>query len=222
MKTKPKLIIFDWDNTLATVSSAFLSSIAFVIKKYNLPEWKIIRKEKGDEAKSLKDNFPLFFGSNSEKAYKEYLEYYTEQAYALIKAADNASFFLEIIQKEKIIPCIVSNKEKSLLIREINKCFPDFEFFRILGNNDVKNKKPSPEPVLKIMEDFSFDLNRENVWLIGDSKKDTECAFNAGCSSILIGEGDLMDDVYINKIKEKSDFYHFENFEKLIDRYQQI
>lgn len=60
-------------------------------------------------------------------------------------------------------------------------------FTHILANGDASNNKHAPDPVFKIMEDFDFELNTENVWLIGDSEGDLQCAISSSCKPILFG-----------------------------------
>ena len=183
----PKLIILDWDNTLINTKPAFLKTINFIMEKYNFPEWNITREKYGDTTKSLKENFPIIFKDNAEKAYNDYLEYYKNYGYKLIEANEYASSFLKKLKELDIKFCIITNKDKVLLNNEVKKCFPNVDFTHILANGDTKNNKPSADPVLKVMEDFDFELNIENVWLIGDSESDLQCAINANCKPILYG-----------------------------------
>lgn len=187
MKNYPKLIILDWDNTLIQTKPAFLKTINHVMDKYGFPEWNVTRVKYGDSTKSLKENFPIIFKENSEKAYTDYLNYYKDEGYKLIKQMNGAENFLKKLTNCNIKFCIATNKDRELLINEIKKCYPKFEFANVLANGDTKNNKPSPDPILKIMESFDFELNSENVWLIGDSETDLQCAISAHCKPILFG-----------------------------------
>ena len=61
-----------------------------------------------------------------------------------------------------------------------------------------------------------LDIETDEIWLIGDSKQDTECAYNAGCVPILIGQGLFMDSSYVEGRKNTSNplrtFTGFEEF----------
>lgn len=48
-------------------------------------------------------------------------------------------------------------------------------------------RKPSPEMVLKAIDEFSIDISRS--YFIGDSKVDIECGINAGVKTILVQTG---------------------------------
>ena len=76
-KQKPKIIAFDWDNTLALNREVVVNAMNKVLSKYGKAEWDIIKKEKRDKNKSLKENFINFFGEDLEKqAYNDYLNFY--------------------------------------------------------------------------------------------------------------------------------------------------
>ena len=209
---KPKLIIFDWDDTLAKTRNAVVKAMNYVLSLYNLPEWDIIKEQKRDKSKSLKENFPNFFEEKYEEAYSKYLEYYNAEAYKEVEKIENTELFLNSLIKENIKIAIISNKEKSLLLKEVLSCFEKIKFDYICGNGYASKNKPAPDPVYKIMENYDFELNKDNVWLVGDTKQDTDCALNSNCQPILIGKGKFMDEEYL-KLNECIKL--FDNFEKL-------
>lgn len=61
-------------------------------------------------------------------------------------------------------------------------------------------RKPKPGMILKAAKDFNIDL--ANSFMIGDSDIDVQAGINAGCTSIKIAEGGLLDAV--NKILEEN------------------
>lgn len=122
----PKLIILDWDNTLVNTTPAFRKTINYIMYKYNLPEWNITRETRGDSTKSLKENFPIIFGEKHKETYQDYLDYYKNEGYKLIEQMEGAERFLKKLVKLGIKFCIVTNKDKELLVNEIKKCYPKF------------------------------------------------------------------------------------------------
>ena len=199
---QPKLIIFDWDDTLAKTRNAVVKAMNYVLSKNNLPEWDVIKEQKRDKNKSLKENFPNFFGEERAKeVYQEYINYYNKEAYKEVKKIDYTDEFLNTLIKNNIQIAIISNKEKSLLLNEVNNCFSNIKFNHILGNGDAEKNKPAPDPVFKVMQNYDFELNPDNVWLVGDTKQDTDCALNANCQPMLMGKGKFMDEEYL-KIHE--------------------
>lgn len=217
---KPKLVIFDWDDTLAKTRNAVVKAMNYVLKLYNLPEWDIIKEQKRDKNKSLKENFPNFFGEEEAKnAYEKYLQYYTKEAYKEVEKVNNTDIFLNNLIEHNIQITIISNKEKSLLLKEIESCFPNIKFNFILGNGDAEHNKPAPDPVFKIMKSVDFELNEQNVWLVGDTKQDTDCALNAKCQPMLIGKGKFMDEEYL---KLNSCIQLFDDFENINEMFNKL
>lgn len=55
-------------------------------------------------------------------------------------------------------------------------------FTVVIGGDDVKNKKPHPEPLLLVAE--KLGLAPADLLFVGDSRNDIQAAKAAGCSSI--------------------------------------
>ena len=197
-----KAILFDWDDTLAHTRPAVVDAMEYVLSKYGKESWDITKTKYRDTQKSLKENFPNFFGTQANEAYQDYLAYYTNNGYSKVVACEGASVFLQWCNKKKIDVFIISNKEKSLLLKEVAFCFPDISFSKILGNGDAPQNKPAPAPVFVALKDVEFPIDKNNVWLIGDTKQDTECAYNAGIQPVLLGKGKFMNDNYISSRKD--------------------
>ncbi|MBO4285157.1 MAG: HAD hydrolase-like protein [Alphaproteobacteria bacterium] len=204
MRQKPKAILFDWDGTLAETRPAVVDSMEYVLKRYGKEPWDITKAKYRDTTKSLKENFVNFFQEDAPRAYQQYLEYYEINGYSKIKPMENADVFMKLCQNKGIDLYVVSNKERKLLLKEISYCFPAIKFKKVLANGDAPHNKPAPDPVFVALSDVSYPINRENVFLVGDSKQDTECAFNASVFPVLLGKGKFMDDDYI-KMKKQSD-----------------
>ncbi len=217
----PKAILLDWDDTLAHTRSSVVEAMEYILKKYNKEPWDITKVKYRDTKKSLKENFPNFFGEKAGIAYDEYLEYYLKYSYNKVSPMENACDFLKLCNKNNIDLYIISNKEKSLLLKEIDFCFPDVLLKKILGNGDAPANKPNPAPVFTALNGVEYGVNKDNVWLIGDTKQDTECAYRANIQPILLGKGKFMDDSYVkDKTSSSIPLLVFENFKEIIDYLQ--
>lgn len=53
---------------------------------------------------------------------------------------------------------------------------------------DCNCRKPKPGMLLKAAEDFNIDLSQS--WMIGDGENDVRAGINAGCKTVLLGNGD--------------------------------
>lgn len=203
IQKKPKAVIFDWDGTLADTRPLVVSALEKTLAHYKLPDWNTIKTTKRDTTKSLKENFSNFFESRAEEAYARYLDTYLKD-FDILKSYPGVNETLGHFTTLQIPLFIISNKETSLLKKEIEHLFSDVSFSKILGNGDAAQNKPHPAPVLEALKDTDVNLDADIVWLIGDTKQDTECAYAAGCVPFLIGEGGFMDNQYIEEKKNAS------------------
>ena len=150
----------------------------------------------------MKENFINFFGEDLEKqAYNDYLNFYHEFNY-LLQAPENAKEMLYMLNKQNIYIIIVSNKERKLLLDEIKVLYNDIEFYKIMANGDSEKNKPDASPIFKAVEDLNIEINYNNVWLIGDSNQDIDCAYNANIQPILYGQGKLAETEYFEEKKK--------------------
>jgi len=217
-----KAVIFDWDGTLADTRDAVVASMEFVLKKYGKCPWEITKNKYRDPTKSLKDNFVNFFGDLADSAYRDYLCYYQKHEIGKIMPVKGAVDFLYFCQNKNIDLFIVSNKEKLLLDQEVRACFPDICFRQILGNKGAIRNKPWPEPVWKILENVKYEIAPENVWFVGDSKQDTDCAYNANVQPILLKGGNFWDEKYIRQnITSNPKLLLFDSFDDIL-RFAQV
>ena len=199
---KPEVIFFDWDNTLALNRDVVVGAMNKVLAKYGKDDWEKTKKEKRDINKSLKENFVNFFGAELEKqAYNDYLNFYNEFS-SLLKAPNNAKEMLKLLVDKGIKVIIVSNKERSLLLNEINVLYSDINFFKIMANGDSEKNKPDASPIFKALEGTNIEINPENAWIIGDSNQDIDCGYNAGIQPILYGKGKLAEADYFEEKKK--------------------
>ncbi len=215
---KPQAVIFDWDNTLALNRDVVVGAMNKTLAKYGKDDWETIKKEKRDKNKSLQENFVNFFGAELEKqAYEDYLNFYNEFN-SLLKAPDNAKDMLKLLTDNEIKVIIVSNKERSLLLDEINVLYSDIDFFKIIANGDSKKNKPDASPVFKSLENTDIKINPKNVWIIGDSNQDIDCGYNAGIQPILYGKGKLVEAEYFKeKMKAIPPMQQIMDFKEIIE-----
>ncbi len=212
----PNAIIFDWDNTLAQTRTAVVNALEHTLKQYQKAPWDIIKQKHRNPTKSLKENFPNFFGEKYQEAYEVYLNYYINHTITQIYPTPNADKFLKHCLKNNIELYIISNKEKSLLIQEVKHCFPNITFNKILGNGDTPKNKPAPDPVFKALNNALYPINKENVWLIGDSKQDIDCALAANIHPILIGKGKFMETSSLHNQIAENQITQIQNFDELM------
>jgi phosphoglycolate phosphatase len=61
-------------------------------------------------------------------------------------------------------------------------------FGSVVGAGDAAADKPDSAPVALALQSSGVAAGRE-VWLVGDTEVDIQCASNSGCIPILLGAG---------------------------------
>lgn len=189
MSSLPKLITFDWDETLADTRQCIVSTMERTLEHYGKEPWDITKKKFRDKNKSLKENFPNFFGKNAEEAYNYYITVYKNHFINKATPITGSDLIIKSIENLRMTFGIISNKDKELLNHEIKNIFPQVNFHFVFGNGDAMRNKPDPAPIILACQQTKIEPTKQNVWHVGDSKQDVDCAINAGVTPILIGEG---------------------------------
>lgn len=103
---------------------------------------------------------------------------------------DSMEFF-NYVKKNKI-PCGIVTSNKLEHVREVLEFLkidiPSFIVF--IGNREVENYKPHPEPVLKALEAVKGQYEPHEVVYVGDAINDALCAVNAGIDAIIVDRND--------------------------------
>lgn len=189
MKTLPKAVIFDWDNTL-------VDSLPIVEKAREIAFEKFKNHSKSEavlgNVNSPKSLFFMQFGDRADEAIQFFLSEYKKLSADGIKPFDGAREGLEAISNLNIPIMIVSNKINTLLNKEVKLLNWNKYFTRIVGSQDTHEDKPHPSPVYLALDSINSSPSK-NIWLIGDSTIDVKCAFNSGCHPILFGDKEEFD-----------------------------
>ncbi len=184
IKTPPKAILFDWDNTLVNNWEPIFFAYKETLKKLGL------RNQNKDEtlknAKySLRETFPKIFKDDWIKAKRIFYNNFKKIHLKKIKPIRNAERLLKTINKKKIISGVISNKDGNLLRKEIKKLGWGKYFKVIVGANEAKKDKPSKYPLLLALNKISLKSNKD-IWYVGDNEIDVEFAKKNNCLSIFI------------------------------------
>jgi phosphoglycolate phosphatase len=196
----PKLICYDWDNTLVDTNPISILSLNSLFEKYNLP---LLKQE--DMAVINGYNFDewlhsLFSSYQPEKlkAIKaEYAEIYSDFSKDL-KPLESALDTIKTISEYKIPQIIISNKFGSLVRQEAIKFgFADY-FSLIIGPDDAKYAKPDKKMFDFAIQKLSIQDNFTNndLWFFGDSTVDFY--FSQNINAKLIFLNNLPDTVEYN------------------------
>lgn len=144
LKEKPKVIFFDLSSTILDSHRIDLESINFVLTKYGMPTWEGGTRLKKDKAKSMKENFPNFFGEKiAEQAYQEYLRLLIDNIDRM-PLIPNIEATLNYCRENGIKAVIVSNRD-NIFVEKFLDIFGFRKYFdSILTPETTGYTKPNP------------------------------------------------------------------------------
>lgn len=185
---KLKIVLFDWDNTLAETRTPLIYAVNQILQEYGLPEWKEVKKLR-DNNLSFRDNFPRIFGRNAQEAYRKYADIYLAHVSALISTFEGTHEVLEYFRDRGITRIIMSNKDRRLLEFELPLLFNPDLFDKVVCGHEARHDKPDPDHIWYSVGEYMRpeEISPENVWIIGDSPQDSICGCRANALPIRIG-----------------------------------
>lgn len=185
----PKLILFDWDGTLVDTIDLLHNAHNHVRIGFDLPVWD--RAEFYQNMRySSRDLYPQLYGDKAEEAMEKLYSYYHDNHLEQLRVLPDAKALLSALKQSDIPMGVVSNKKHDYLLREIDHLgWQDF-FFGALGSGAATRDKPAPDPVHMILKQDGVQTPMIDIWFIGDTETDLLTASAAGCSAILVTNGE--------------------------------
>jgi len=180
----PRAVIFDWDDTIIDSWGPSLKSLNTALVAMGEKAWS------DDEARrragpSAKDLFRQLFGDRWQEADKIFFDALRALFLEHIPVFPDVEPVLKKLAEHKVYMAVVSNKRGPLLRTEVKDTGFDKYFTKVVGAGDAERDKPDPAPVHMALEGSGIAPG-PHVWFIGDSHTDMLCAFNAGCTALLI------------------------------------
>ncbi len=191
--TGKKVIVFDLDGTIVRLAADWHSLFKVLTSRFtekyretiNFKSMSAILSkivEKGDE-EELQLNFNLIRQYELENITSN------EPIKEIIYFVNNKELF-GVSHNAKLAVFSLNTRSTILKSLEIAKILDKFEFF--VGREDVRNWKPEPDGLLKILD--YFKVNPEEMIYFGDLEKDLLAGVNAGVESYYI-------DTLINQVR---------------------
>jgi len=137
---------------------------------------------------SARETFPRLFGKRADEAMQIFFDHFTAVHLETLETLPGAAELLDVIEMKGIFRSVVSNKNGAFLRLEADKLGWDRRFTHLIGAGDAEEDKPSPAPIAMALKGSGITAG-EAVWYVGDALIDIECARNAGCISVLVGDG---------------------------------
>lgn len=184
---KPKAVIFDWDNTIVNTWPIMYNALKDTMVFMGLEPWSF-EETKQRMHLSMRDSFSKFFGEDKLKEAGTYYQaQYTKyhQSYKLSFLPGIQELLNFLFYDQALFLAIISNKMGNRLRNEVEQLKLNKYFTKIIGAGDAAEDKPSKKPVLLALEKSDIKPSEE-VWFIGDSIADIECANISGCMPILL------------------------------------
>jgi phosphoglycolate phosphatase len=180
----PRAVLFDWDNTLVDTWPVIHDAMASTLEAMGHRRWTL-EETRTRVRRSLREAFPELFGDRWEEARDVFYARFREIHLEKLAVQPGAEALLAVLRDRGCWLGVVSNKMGDHLRREVSHLGWSGFFSRIVGATDAPRDKPAVEPVTMALEGSGLVAGPE-VWFVGDTWIDMECAHNAGCLPILI------------------------------------
>jgi phosphoglycolate phosphatase len=183
---RPRAIIFDWDNTLVDSWGTIHDALNFLMAAMEKPPWTLAETRERVRL-SLRDAFPAIFGERWEEARRIYMDRFQAIHLERLTALPGREAMLRALAADGHYLAVVSNKTGAVLRAEADHIGWSPLFGNIVGAGDAHTDKPHCAPVELALKPSGIRPGPD-VWFVGDTAVDMECAIAAGCVPVLLGE----------------------------------
>ena len=184
---RPRAIIFDWDNTLVDSWGTIHDALNFLMEAMERPAWTI--EETRERVRlSLRESFPRLFGERWQEAQKIYLDRFRAIHLERLTPLPGSEAMLRDLAADGHYLAVVSNKTGAVLRAEAAHLGWSALFGSIVGAGDCAADKPHCAPVELALQPSGIKPGSD-VWFVGDTAVDMECALASGCVPVLLGDG---------------------------------
>ena len=180
----PRAFLFDWDNTLVDSWPTIHDALNVTLTAFGKEPWSL-DETRSRVRKSMRDSFPKLFGDKWRDAVDVFYERYAAIHVDKLRPIDGAQGMLESLSRTGIYIGVVSNKKGDFLRLEAEHLGWDRFFGAMVGALDADRDKPAADPVDLALATSGI-AKGPSVWFAGDADIDMECAYNAGCTPVLV------------------------------------
>lgn len=186
IKTRPTVLLYDWDNTLVDGWAGVTAALNAAFAAFGHPLWSV--QDTRERARvSLRESFPIIFGDQWERARDVFYATLSEQHLQHVQPMPGAD---EALAAGTPWPQgVVSNKTGRYLRAEVVHLGWSSYFGPVIGAGDASADKPDPAPIHLALSQLGRDAD-ESVWYLGDTALDMQSARAAGVTAVLIGDAE--------------------------------
>ena len=186
--SKPIAFLFDWDNTLVESWQVIFLAFNRTLADFGKEPFTF------DEVKSRGYNssrnvFPEIFGDDWVAAQKLMYHYFDEYA-GEVRLLEGARELIEWLYLNKYPMAIISNRQADVLRDEVERLGISHFFASVVGSGDTVRDKPDPALARLSLKRLGL-VGSNQVWFVGDTPVDWQCAINSGCQPVGISEEHL-------------------------------
>lgn len=172
------IVIFDLDGTLLDTYELIRESFIHVFEKH-MPNYPYTEEEiQSFFGPVLEDSFATLTNDQNEifEMVETYRHFNIENHDIYLKTFQGAKEVIERLKEEGYQLAIYSNKRRDAIFRGLDLVGLTSNFEFVVSSDDVKNVKPHPEGVTKVLEFFQ----NKNAIMVGDTTYDIKAAKAAG------------------------------------------
>ena len=182
-----KLVLFDFDGTTLDSDNMLVATFFDLFKKYypnkEFTIEHILAFSGPPMEQTLRQEFP---DQNLEDMMAEYINVSLKYYPTTMRLYPGVEELLIKLKKEGISTGLFTSRSRYTTDYTIDLLGIQGFFDYVLCGDEVKERKPSPDGLLKAMEHFNI-INKEDVIYIGDSNYDYQAARNAGIKFAVVG-----------------------------------
>jgi phosphoglycolate phosphatase len=190
--TRPRAIVFDWDNTLVDSWGTIHDALNFLMEAMAMPLWTLDQTRERVRL-SLREAFPPLFGDRWEEARQIYMDRFRAIHLERLTPLPGREAMLRALAADGHYLAVVSNKTGPVLRGEAEHLGWSALFGSIVGAGDTHTDKPHCAPVELALRPSGIAPGPD-VWFVGDTAVDMECAIAAGCVPVLLGAAEAGDE----------------------------
>jgi phosphoglycolate phosphatase len=188
-----KLIIFDLDGTLVDSLADLTDATNYMLRRFGRAELTAdeVRKLVGQGVRRLVERaMPDALPAEIEEGMQVIVEYNEAHIAAKTRLYPEVKETLAVLADGRGL-AVISNKNVALCRKLLDVLGVADYFAEVLGADSLPFRKPSPEPVLKLIEEFR--VNAAETAIIGDSINDMAAGRDAGVVTVgcAYGYGDI-------------------------------
>ncbi len=187
---RPQAIFFDWDGTLADSYSFLENAHNYVLRTLGRTEFQDNEFETyfGQPRQKI---YGELYGEEEAQAQKHFEAFVTKHHRTLLKPVPQAGEFLSLLKTLDLMAGIVTNKHPDFVTREIEGFGWTSHFASIVGAGEAAQDKPSAGPLLLALERANFQGDSTDIWYVGDTITDYQCAQNAAAPFVYLAHEHL-------------------------------